>query len=111
MQLTTLFRKSLRCVYDFVALSLFNVDDCCCVMHNDGMNHFAQNIKTALKSERLSVQELSDRCGLDRSYLSRLIHDHHSPSLQMVEKIATALNVQPFEMLVPDFFKNCQNTA
>jgi transcriptional regulator with XRE-family HTH domain len=72
------------------------------------MNDFSTNVKALLAAENLTIQDLAERCGMRRSYLSRLIHGHHSPSLSCVEQIAQALGVHAFEIITPDFSKNLQ---
>lgn len=74
------------------------------------MDNFSTNVKALLQSEHLTIQELADKCKMRRSYLSRLIHGHHSPSLSVVEQIAEALGVQAHEIITPDFSKNLQMT-
>ena len=77
---------------------------------SDVMEYFSENVKALLTAENLTIQELADKCNMRRSYLSRLIHGHHSPSLSVVQQIAEALGVQAHEIITPDFSKNLQMT-
>lgn len=77
---------------------------------SDAMEDFSTNVKALLAAENLTIKDLADRCHMRRSYLSRLIHGHHSPSLSVVSQIAEALGVQAFEIITPDFSKNLQMT-
>lgn len=70
------------------------------------MTAFSENVLELAKREGLSIQHLADRCKMRRSYLSRLVHGHHSPSLELVETIAEALGVEAHELITPDFSKN-----
>jgi transcriptional regulator with XRE-family HTH domain len=49
----------------------------------------------------MTIQELADLVGTKRSYMSRLIHGHHSPNLILMEKIANACGVPLYELLKP----------
>jgi transcriptional regulator with XRE-family HTH domain len=74
----------------------------------NAMQAFSENVKFLLTVENLTIQELADRCDMRRSYLSRLIHGHHSPSLDVIEKIANSLGVKPHEIITPEFSKKVQ---
>lgn len=65
------------------------------------MSIFSNNVARVLREKGLTVSELAADCGMRRSYLSRLLHGHHSPSLDVAEKIATACGVPLYEMLRP----------
>lgn len=48
----------------------------------------------ALRAERaLSQEDLADKAGISRQYLSRLETGRHDPSLSMLVKLAKALKV------------------
>lgn len=75
------------------------------------MNAFAKNVLDLVQAEGITITQLAERCAIRRSYLSRIIHGHHSPSLQHVEDIALALNVEPHELITPGFSKNLQTVS
>lgn len=70
------------------------------------MTAFSENVMELVKRDGITLKDLADRCGMRRSYLSRLVHGHHSPSLEFVENIAKALGVEAHELITPDFSKN-----
>ena len=65
------------------------------------MTRLTDNIQRIMKEQSLSVQELADRCDMARSAVSRIIHGHHSPTVDTVERIAQALQV-PIECIFAD---------
>jgi len=65
------------------------------------MSIFANNLQRCLQTKGMSVSELATIASVRRSYLSRLLHGHHSPSLDIAEKISNACGVQLYEMLTP----------
>ena len=65
------------------------------------MSIFSNNLKRCLQTKGMSVSDLADIAQVRRSYLSRLLHGHHSPSLDIAEKIATACGLPLYEMLTP----------
>jgi len=50
-------------------------------------------IRKARLEARLSQEELASRAGINRTYLSQLENERSSPTLEVLEKIARALNV------------------
>jgi transcriptional regulator with XRE-family HTH domain len=65
------------------------------------MKTFGTNISILLDARGWTKSDLATEVGMDRSGLSKLIRGIHSPTLIMVEKIAAALDVEPFELLQP----------
>lgn len=65
------------------------------------MKTFHTNIQAILSDHGWTIKDLADAIGMDRSSLSKVIRGVHSPTLTVVEKIATALGVQTFELLQP----------
>jgi transcriptional regulator with XRE-family HTH domain len=74
------------------------------------MNNFSNNLTQILKTRNLSVQQLAELSSIRRSYLSRLLHGHHSPRLTIVEKIAKSLRVNAYELLTPPAKKKKKKT-
>lgn len=58
----------------------------------------ALRIKEMIKEQGTTVQELADKMGISRVGLSQ--HINGNPSVEVLERIASALNVQ-----VPDLFE------
>ena len=46
----------------------------------------------------MSQEELADRCGFARSYMSRMERGHANPSLDAIERLAGALKVRVREL-------------
>ena len=65
------------------------------------MTRLTENIRYFMREHSLSVQELADRAGMKRGAVSRIIHGHHSPNVDTVERIAEALQV-PIESIFTD---------
>lgn len=73
------------------------------------MSQFTKNVAAIRKSKDLSIQEIADRIGIERSYLSRVLSGHHSPGLELAEKIAKACGVTLSDLLASNFKKNLRN--
>jgi transcriptional regulator with XRE-family HTH domain len=63
------------------------------------MNIFSTNVRRHLELQGLSIQELSDACGIARSNLSRILHGHENVTLERAERIAEALEVTLAELV------------
>lgn len=51
------------------------------------------------KMQRLSQEELADRCGVHRTYIGSIERGEKSPTLNTVEKIAKGLGVDIAELV------------
>ena len=60
---------------------------------------FARNLRGARSSKKVSQEELADRAELDRTYISALERCLYSASLDTIERIAKALQVEPSSLL------------
>ena len=60
----------------------------------------AYNIRLLRFENRISQEELAFRCALDRTYISAVERCVWNVALNNVEKIADALNVEPWQLLV-----------
>lgn len=58
-------------------------------------------IRKFRKELKLTQQELADRAGVGRTYVSDLEGDRYSPSIETIKKMAAALNV-PEQALIGD---------
>ncbi len=58
-----------------------------------------QNIKKLRKAKGWSQEELSFEANLHRTYISMLERCVRSPTIDVLEKIATALKVKPADLL------------
>lgn len=60
---------------------------------------FGINVKQARKDAGYSQEELADIARVARSYMSDVERGTRNPTLQVVERIATALKVRPGSLL------------
>ncbi|MDP1871207.1 MAG: helix-turn-helix transcriptional regulator [Gallionella sp.] len=61
----------------------------------------AYNIRYFRAEKKVSQEELAFRCELDRTYISAVERCIWNVSLGNIEKIAAALNVEPWQLLLP----------
>lgn len=61
----------------------------------------AYNIRLLRYKNGLSQEELAFRCELDRTYISAVERCIWNVALSNIERIANALNVEPWRLLVP----------
>jgi transcriptional regulator with XRE-family HTH domain len=62
---------------------------------------FAVNLRRIRNERGISQEALAHSIGIDRTYLSDLERELYSASLDMVEKLAEGLGVEPYELLKP----------
>ena len=62
---------------------------------------FGQRLRELRRSAGLSQEELADRAGLDRTYVSSCERGHRNVSLITVCSFAAALSVAPATLLEP----------
>lgn len=62
---------------------------------------FGNQVKTFRLAKGLSQNELADSTGIDRAQLSRIELGNINITLDTFEKIASALDVQPYQLLMP----------
>lgn len=53
---------------------------------------FGQNVRKLRKEKKLSLEELSKRCGVSRSMLSQIEREEKNPTIQVACQIAEGLN-------------------
>lgn len=68
---------------------------------------FIANVKKYRKEQNLSQMNLADKVGTSTSYLGEIEIGKKFPSIEMIQKIADALKVQPFKLFMSedDFYK------
>jgi len=60
------------------------------------------NLRRLREKEGWSQEELADRTGLHRTYISGIERGIRNPTLMIIEKIAIALKVPPADLLKKD---------
>lgn len=55
----------------------------------------ARNIRRIRRERGLSQEELAARVDINRNYVGMIERQENSPTVAMIERIATALDVQP----------------
>lgn len=60
---------------------------------------FASNVRRLRAEHKLSQEALADEVGMDRSYLSTVETSATNIGLDLLEKIAEALGVEPADLL------------
>ncbi len=64
-------------------------------------NLFAANVRLVRVARGLSQEELADRASLDRTYISSIERRLRNLSIQNIQRLALALQVDPRELLDP----------
>ena len=65
-------------------------------------NLFSANLRLVRVARGLSQEELADRASLDRTYVSSIERRLRNLSIQNIQRLARALDVDPRELLNPD---------
>jgi transcriptional regulator with XRE-family HTH domain len=60
---------------------------------------FARNLRNARHARRLSQEALADEAGIDRTYVSALERARYSATIDVVDKLAKALDIDPGALL------------
>ena len=60
---------------------------------------FARNLRTLRKAKGLSQEEVAHEAGIDRTYVSALERSVYNPSIDVVDRLAQVLEVEPSELL------------
>jgi transcriptional regulator with XRE-family HTH domain len=63
---------------------------------------FVQNLKKFRKLERISQMKLAEQCATDVSYIGQIEMGIRFPSMELIEKIAKALEVEPYRFFMDD---------
>lgn len=66
---------------------------------NDINAVFSRNLRVARISQNISQEELANRCGLARTYISAVERGERNISLRNVQRIAAALGISESELL------------
>lgn len=64
-------------------------------------SHVAMNIRRLRLAAGLSQEALADAAGLDRTYVSALERSRYAVTVDVLERLALALDVDPAELIRP----------
>ena len=75
-----------------------------------GLIHiFANNVKKYRAVKGLSQEALADLSGLHRTYISAIERERRNISIENIENIASALDVDAYQLLIPSDQKMTSN--
>jgi len=74
------------------------------------MKIFVFNMKKYRKKRQFSQMKLAEMLNTSTSYIGEIEINRKIPSLDMVEKIANALDIEPFRLFIDDKNRNEGNT-
>lgn len=60
---------------------------------------FAHNLRAARQAKGVSQEELAHRAGLDRTYISSLERSVYNASIDVVDRLAKALQIEASDLL------------
>ena len=61
----------------------------------------ARNVRAIAKRKRVALTALADFAGVSRSQVFAVLKSATSPTLDWIAKVATALDVEPWQLLAP----------
>ena len=76
----------------------------------DMMKIFVYNMKKYRKKRQFSQMKLAEMLNTSTSYIGEIEINRKIPSLDMVEKIANALEIEPFRLFIDDKNRNDKNS-
>jgi transcriptional regulator with XRE-family HTH domain len=59
----------------------------------------ARNLRILRKQRGLSQEALAHQAGIDRNYVGQIEREEKSPTIDMIEKLATALGIDPIAFM------------
>ena len=63
---------------------------------------FGNNVKKYRTALGLSQEAFADKCGLHRTYISALECHRRSIALENIQRIANALEIEPYKLFLED---------
>jgi transcriptional regulator with XRE-family HTH domain len=63
---------------------------------------FGTNVKLYRQNQKLSQEKLAEKCGLHRTYISDIERFRRSISLDNIQKIADALDIKAYQLLIEE---------
>jgi transcriptional regulator with XRE-family HTH domain len=68
---------------------------------------FVQNLKKLRKIKKISQMKLAEKCDTDASYIGQIEMGIRFPSMELIEKIARALRVEPYRLFMEEPDEPC----
>ena len=62
---------------------------------------FGENVKTYRTNLKLSQEELAEKSGLHRTYISSIERFQRNVSLENIQCLGDALEIEPYKLLIP----------
>ncbi|NLK45082.1 MAG: helix-turn-helix transcriptional regulator [Treponema sp.] len=63
---------------------------------------FIENVKKYRRINKLSQMALAEKCGTSTSYIGEIEIGKKFPSVEMIQKIATALEIPPYKLFMEE---------
>jgi transcriptional regulator with XRE-family HTH domain len=60
----------------------------------------ARNLRILRKQKGLSQEELAFQAGINRNYVGQIEREEKSPTIDMIEKLSSSLEVEPIALIV-----------
>lgn len=70
---------------------------------NEQLKNFGRNVKMQMTHQELSTAELAKRAGISPKTLNNLLNGRHAPQLDVLAKIADALEIELWQLWLPEF--------
>ncbi|WP_318662838.1 helix-turn-helix transcriptional regulator [Treponema sp.] len=67
---------------------------------------FISNLRKIRKEKRITQEKLAELCSTDTAYIGQIETNRRFPSIQMIEKIASALDVEPHTLFITESSEN-----
>jgi transcriptional regulator with XRE-family HTH domain len=70
-------------------------------VEGDLQRTFGRNLKAWRKARGISQEALAEVFGHNRTYIGGFERGERNPSLKVIERLAAAIDVEPFKLLMP----------
>ena len=68
----------------------------------DSRKVFIKNLKNFRKKKKISQMRLAEKCKTSTSYIGEIEIGKKFPSIEMIDKIAEALNIKPYFLFIEE---------
>jgi transcriptional regulator with XRE-family HTH domain len=59
----------------------------------------ARNLRVLRKQKGFTQEELADLAGINRNYIGQIEREEKSPTIDMIERLSTAMEIKPIDFL------------